>query len=292
MHRELERIHPQARIGAVCLVSIRASALAAFYRERVGLQVLARREGAVLLGAGGRTLLVLREERHAQRTHRAAGLFHLALRVPDRPALAAAVRRLTERGGAVEGFADHLVSEAVYLRDPEGNGVEIYHDRPREGWFQGGRLRMATLPLDVEGLLSELPSEGSPATGLPLQTVVGHVHLRVSDLAATEHFLTEGLGFQLTSRFGPQAGFVSAGGYHHHIGFNTWGGPFTPPPAGPAAGLGYYPIQLPDARELEKAEARLRRHGFAGRAEGAALTALDPSGIRVLLETGQGEPPQ
>jgi catechol 2,3-dioxygenase len=298
---EQERIHPETAIGRACLVTGQADVLSAFYRQRIGLRELGSRDG-LLMGAGERALLVLQQNPEARRAQGEAGLFHLALRLPDRPALAAALRRLLDTGTALEGFADHLVSEAVYLRDPEGNGIELYCDRPREAWFAGGALRMDTLPLDVEGLLAELPSGGGSAAALPPQTVMGHVHLRVSDLGATERFYTEALGFQLMLRFGSQAGFVSAGGYHHHVGFNTWGGPFAPRSEGPGfeeasgapaagqpdarqpAGLGYFSIRVPDERELERTAGRLRGRGAGVEAEAGRISVRDPSGIRVLVE--------
>jgi catechol 2,3-dioxygenase len=282
-----QEINPQTVIGRVCLVTGQADALCTFYRQRIGLQELGRRDGALWLGAGERTLLVLQQDPQARKAPGQAGLFHLALRLPDRAALAAALRRLLDTGTALEGFADHLVSEAVYLRDPEGNGIELYCDRPREAWFEGGALRMDTLALDVEGLLAELPSDLRSAAALPAQTVMGHVHLRVSDLEATERFYTKALGFRLMLHFGSRAGFVSAGGYHHHVGYNTWGGPFAPrlkDPAGEPAGLGYFSIEVPDARELQRTERRLLGWGARVEVEGRRLWVHDPSGIRVLVE--------
>jgi catechol 2,3-dioxygenase len=284
--RRQQGIHPRTRIGRVCLESIRVAELAAFYTRSLGLEELQRGEGSILLGAGHGVLLSLQEVPELRVQPRSAGLFHVALRVPDRLALARVVRRLLDTGASLEGSADHLVSEAVYLHDPEGNGIEVYRDRPRDSWFEEGRLRMGTLPLDVEELLAELRRAGVAApTAAPLQTVVGHVHLRVSDLAGTERFYTQALGFDLTMRMGSRAGFVSAGGYHHHIGFNTWGGPFTPRSERAAGGLGYYTVLLPGPRELESTASRLERHGVILERQAGAFALRDPSGIRVLLET-------
>lgn len=280
-----EGIDPQAAIGRVCLIARRADALADFYHRRLGLRELRRTGGTVWLGVAGRALLVLRENAEARQAPREAGLYHLALRLPDRSTLAAVVRQLLEAGVAMDGFADHVVSEAAYLRDPEGNGVELYSDRPREAWFRGEELLMNTLPLDVSGLMAAAPAaEPRAAFELPPQTIVGHVHLRVTDLQATERFYTQGLGFQVMMRFGSQAGFVSAGGYHHHLGYNTWGGPFAPRAEESAGGLGYFTIRLPDDEEIERAAVRLEQTGLIAQCDGRALAVRDPSGILVVLE--------
>jgi catechol 2,3-dioxygenase len=277
------RIHPESRIGRVYLESKDVEALAAFYKDRIGMVELGSRNGEILLGAGGTVLLEIGEVPEIRVQPRSAGLFHFALRLPDRPSLAGAVRRLMENGRAVEGFADHLVSEAVYLRDPEGNGVEIYRDRPRDLWFRQGRLHMDTLPLDVEDLLSA-DSSAAGAASLPPRTEVGHVHLRVSDLRSTERFYTQVLGFDLTMHLGSQAGFVSAGGYHHHVGFNVWGGPFLPRSGQTLGGLRFYTILLPDEPELERTADLLKHRNVKISREGETCGFHDPSGIQVVLE--------
>jgi catechol 2,3-dioxygenase len=281
------RIHPDAGIGRVCLTARNLEALAAFYRERLGLAELERRDGGVRLGVGETALLEIEGEPAAASATRTAGLFHVAFRVPDRSVLARTVRHLIDSGSPPEGFADHLVSEAAYLQDPEGNGIEVYCDRPRATWFREGSLRMATLPLNVPELLSGLPAPGGGVFRLPRETVVGHIHLRVSDLAATESFYTGVLGFQLMMHFGSEAGFVSAGGYHHHVGYNTWGGPFGLRPADILAGLRYFTIRLPDQGELKRMRQALRRSAAAAAdQQGDRLAVRDPSGIQVILEAG------
>jgi catechol 2,3-dioxygenase len=275
---------PGARIGSVRLESGRIEELSEFYRRRIGLKQIGRRPGLIELGVENEILLTLEEVPEISRQPRSAGLFHFAIRLPERRTLASVVRKLLDEGTAIGGFADHLVSEALYLGDPDGNGVEIYHDRPRKEWFEQGRLRMDTLPLDLEDLLSEIssPYPGMPDS-LPPGTVVGHVHLRVSDLAATERFYTHTLGYELTMRFGSQAGFVSAGGYHHHVGYNTWGGPFEPRSRRASGGLKHFTILLPDEPELERTVGRLRVHDVEVNREGQAYAFRDPSGIQVLL---------
>ena len=278
-------MHPDTHIGGICLMTRHPEALAAFYRDRVGLHPLAA-EGRVLrLGAGGRELVRLEAEPEAVPRGRTAGLYHLALRVPDRPSLAAVLRHLLATRTHLEGVADHRVSEAVYLADPDDNGIEIYRDRPRAEWFfEDGTLRMGTDPLDVEGLLAEAPAAGAAPSGLPPGTDLGHVHLRVRDLRRSEEFYTRVLGFRMMLRFGPSAAFVSAGGYHHHVGFNTWSGPLEPAPERPAVGMRWFSIRLPDRASLEEAAGRLTGFGVAVLREGERVWARDPSNIRLLLE--------
>ncbi len=284
-------MHPDTRIGRICLVTRRPQVLADFYRERLGLSLLAEEGRAVRLGTGERELVRLEAEPEALPRGRTAGLYHLALRVPDRPALAAALQRLLATRTPLEGAADHQVSEAVYLSDPDGNGIEIYRDRPRESWFfEDGTLRMGTDPLDVDGLLREAPGD---APMVPAGTELGHVHLRVRDLRRSEEFYTRALGFQLMLRFGPSAGFVSAGGYHHHVGFNTWSGPLEPAPERPAVGMRWFSIRLPGreatGREaLEETVSRLAGYGVAVQRDGERAWVHDPSNIRILLENGGG----
>src|SRR4051812_31941684 len=172
------------------------------------------------------------------------GLFHLAILVPTRVELARAARRVMRFGWSLTGASDHLVSEALYLNDPEGNGIEIYRDRPREEWRydERGEMQMATIPLDLDGVMGELAPDANGDAGMPAGTRTGHVHLQVSELPAAEEFYEHGLGFDVTVRSYPGALFVSAGGYHHHIGMNTWtsqGG--SPPPPG-SRGLDWFQV--------------------------------------------------
>jgi len=211
-------------LGAVSLTVSDLDAVASFYERAVGLGAVERSEGRMRLGVeAGRPLVELVEEPDAPPPPRwSSGLFHLALLVPSRAELARAVRRVTGAGGRFTGASDHLVSEALYLNDPEGNGIEIYRDRPREEWeHTGGEVRMSTLALDLDAVMAELPAGDGP-DGMPPGTVMGHVHLSVADLAETESFYADVLGFDVTVRSYPGALFLSAGGYHHHVGANTW----------------------------------------------------------------------
>lgn len=191
-----------------------------FYERALGLEPLGGDGGMALLGAGGRAFLELREDRRARRSSpREAGLFHTAFLLPDRKALARWLLHAAEAKVPLQGASDHLVSEALYLADPEGNGIEIYVDKPREVWpREGGEIRMATERLDLNALARD--ADG-PWTGAPDGTVVGHVHLQVGDVAEAEAFYNGRLGFPITTHY-PGAAFFGAGGYHHHLAANVW----------------------------------------------------------------------
>jgi catechol 2,3-dioxygenase len=255
-----------------------------FYRRALGLRELSPGDGAVRLGVpSGRPLVELVGRPHAPaRPRRTTGLFHLAVLVPDRAELARSLRRVLDAGASVTGASDHLVSEALYLDDPEGNGIEIYRDRPREEWrYQAGELRMDTLPLDVEGVVGEMPS--SPDEGQPAGTTMGHVHLQVRDIPEAEGFYAGVIGFEPTVRSYPGALFVSAGGYHHHVGLNTWGTAGAPAPPDGARGLCRFEVVVPSAEEVGRIEARARAAGRDGERKDGGLLLRDPSGNRVLV---------
>ena len=284
-------IHPGTELGRVHLRVRDLQRAARFYTQGLGLSVLAEGPGRLRLGSEGRALLELGEASGASRPGRTAGLYHLALLLPSRLQLARALDRLQRAHVPVSGFADHLVSEAIYLSDPEGNGIELYRDRPRERWVEkDGGLLMGTYALDPEGLLEELeraedrqedPQTAGPGEGARL----GHVHLQVSDLAASDRFYVQVLGFQLRMHSGRSAAFVSAGGYHHHIGYNTWAGQLARASADGTPGLGWFSIQLPDAQALGEVRARVEQAAVPFRENGRVLRLQDPSGIEIELET-------
>lgn len=209
-------------VAAVGLKARDAEALARFYRDVVGLDELERRNGTIKLGAGERPLLTIESDPTARPDDpREAGLFHTAFLLPSRAALARWVRKAIGDRTEIDGASDHLVSEAIYLNDPEGNGIEIYADRPRERWpWQGGQVAMKTLRLDFDDLLAEAGKEDW--SGAPEGTVVGHVHLRVGDPAAAEKWWNEAINLDTMARYGPSAVFLASGGYHHHVGANAW----------------------------------------------------------------------
>jgi catechol 2,3-dioxygenase len=231
-----------------------------------------------VLGAGGRPLLELVQRRDGRRDPAEAGLFHVALLLPDRRALGRALRLLAECRVPLTGAADHVVSEAVYLDDPDGHGIELYRDRPREAWYEGGRFVIDNRPLDLEGILAEADR---PA-GLDPGTVVGHVHLETHDLAATRAFYVGRLGLEAMADW-PRAVFMSKGGYHHHLAANSWNHRSRPAADRPdRIGLLHYTMRLGSGEALERAAAALPD----AERDGEALVLTDPSGLRLLLVAG------
>jgi catechol 2,3-dioxygenase len=244
----------------------------AYWGDTVGLRVLAQANGTASLGADTE-LVRLVEEPGAKPARGYAGLYHVALLLPDRPALARWLAHAARERIPVEGLSDHAVSEAIYLRDPDQHGIEIYADRPREQWEGHVMELMTTAPLDVDSLLGELDDPATlQFTGLPDGTRVGHTHLCVADVEATVRFYREVLGFGLMAQLGPMAAFLSAGGYHHHIGANTWESRGAPPAPAGTARLLRATIVLPDEDELAR---------VAERAGGTEIS--DPSGNPLFL---------
>src|SRR3954452_5389582 len=260
-----------------------------FYERAIGLRPIDSADGVTRLGSDGTPVVELAPSASAPlRPPRTTGLFHLAILVPDRAALAAALARAVRAGGRLSGASDHLVSEALYLDDPEGNGIEIYRDRPRADWrYEDGGIQMSTLPLDVDRLLAELP-EGDPGTGgMPSGTRIGHVHLIVADLDDAERFYSQLLGLDITVRPYPGALFLSTGGYHHHIGVNTWLGPGAPAPPEGSRGLEWFELLVEEPR-LGQVEERLHRAGLSVEGSDAGLLTRDPSGNGVLIRSETG----
>jgi len=276
-----------ARLGAIRLRVADIDLERRFYEAAIGLRALAVDDGITVLGADRGTPLVelVADPDAAPRPPRSTGLFHLALLTPARADLAQALRRVVGAGSRLSGASDHLVSEALYLSDPEGNGIELYCDRPREQWPTAhGELQMGTLPLDVDGLLAE-PEAAPGDPGMLAGTRLGHVHLHVADLDDAEAFWADAMGFDVVVRGYPGALFLSAGGYHHHVGLNTWAGVGIPPPPPGTRGLVHFELVLPDEAAVDAAAVRLGRAGapVERRAEGAL--AVDPSGNSVLVRT-------
>ena len=227
------------RIGPVTLTVKDLPRSLAFYTERLGFRVHANDGGTARLGAGSGDLLVLVEDSEALPAPGSTGLFHFAVLFPSRPDLALALAHLVETRTRLQGASDHLVSEALYLADPEGNGIELYRDRSRDEWvWEHGQIKMTTEPLDVDALYEEGKAGRASWNGLPAATlIIGHIHLRVAHIEPAEKFYCGELGFTLDCRYGRMASFVSREGYHHHIAFNTWGGVGAPPPPPRSTGL-------------------------------------------------------
>ncbi|MBB6099187.1 catechol 2,3-dioxygenase [Deinobacterium chartae] len=248
-----------------------------FYQQVLGLQVIERRDGQAQLGVPGRMLLILTELPGAlPAPARSSGLYHFALLLPSRADLARFVRHLASTGVRV-GLSDHWVSEAFYLNDPDGHGIEVYRDRPRSEWrYANGQPLMGSDPIDVPGLLREAGTEAFWA-GLPAGTVMGHVHLRVSDLRPTRDFYHGVLGLDIVTEAMPGALFVATGGYHHHFGLNVWhsqGG--RPAPQG-SARLERVWVNL-SAADLEALCAHLSGVRWPYTLEDGVLELRDPAG--------------
>ena len=279
------RIAPGIRMGPVHLIVRDMKRSLGFYRDLLGLKAESSPEGVVTLSAGEEPLVVLTERRDAPaHPARATGLYHFAILVPSRQDLARALKGLARAGYPVQGASDHGVSEALYLADPEGNGIEIYRDRDRAEWpMEGDTLAMVTDPLDVRGLLSLAPDGDGAWGGLPAGTRVGHVHLHVSQIPAAEAFYHGALGFDLMQEYGPSAAFLSGGGYHHHVGVNTWAGVGAPLPPPGAIGLEALTVIYPTPDDLARAAARLKEAGAAAEGRADGLFVRDPSRNGILL---------
>ena len=269
-----EALDAPVHIGAVSLRVRDLPGLTAFYRDAIGLSVIAQDGDHAVLGAGGKPLVKL--EAGAQHPSSAAGLFHMAILLPSRRDLGNWLRHAAGTRTGLEGASDHLVSEALYLSDPEGNGIEIYRDRSRPEWprLDGGRIAMATERLDLEALLRD--AEPQAYTGMPDGTVMGHIHLRVGDVQQAESFYRDALGFEVMVHY-PGASFMATGGYHHHIAANTWHSRGAGPRRDNEAGLASFELVARD----EEAHAALSRHMAA--AGGDAGSVADPWGNRITL---------
>lgn len=265
----------KTRIGRTALRVSNLGEMTDFYREIVGLHLLERAEGTSVLGAAGTPLLVLEHDEEALDRHRTgAGLYHNAFRVPSRGALGDALARVREYW-QLGGASDHGVSEALYLTDPEGNGIEIYRDFPREEWpvTDDGRLQLPTRPLDLDPIAGAATGESD----LPAGTDVGHVHLEVTSLDAFRELYVETLGFEVQTEV-RSAAFVSAGGYHHHVAANTWHRR-TNPVRG--RGLAWFELLVPDAAALEAVRRRVVDSRFTVEEAADGIVVTDGDGIEV-----------
>lgn len=297
-------IHPETQMGPVTLRVADLKRSADFYEDVLGFRRVEEQEGTLVLGSEDGTPLLTLLERPGARPmpRRASGLYHFAILLPTRADLGRMLRRLAEAGIEI-GSADHLVSEALYISDPDGNGIEIYRDRPRASWqWDGNTVRMATDPIDVQGLLAEAAREPKPGAGLPAGTSapdsrtaaqeaggflpagtrMGHVHLQVSDIAQALGFYRDLLGFELTAQF-QGAAFISAGKYHHHMGLNTWQSRGAGPAPAGSAGLEALVIEVPDRAEQERLAQRLAEAGLAVTKQEGRVSARDPWNHEVVL---------
>jgi catechol 2,3-dioxygenase len=274
-----EKLAADTAMGAVTLLVGDLDGMTRYYRDVVTLEVLGAEGDTVTLGRAGKPLVVLRHEpalRHA--APGSAGLFHTAIVFESQAALAAALSSVARQApGTFTGSADHLVSQAFYFTDPEGNGIELYWDRARTEWsWTHGQVEMATLFLDPNAFLREhLTEEGATGAATAGAASVGHVHLSVGDVATARAFYVDALGFDTTATLGSQALFVSAGGYHHHMAMNVWSSRGAGPRM-PALGLGRVDLALPSPDALGALSERLAHHGVAVRDDGRTVSFDDP----------------
>lgn len=282
------RLPAAAHVGTVDLQVADLERSLSYYQQVLGLRILSHGGGHAHLGAAGSAIPLLRlHEKHG--AHRVPpqgrlGLYHFAILLPDRTALGRFVAHLAEVG-ARAGAADHLVSEALYLHDPDGLGIEVYADRPRDTWQAAdGELRMATLPLDVAGLVSSV--KGERWSGMPAGTRMGHIHLHVGDLMRASGFYHDALGLDTMVWSYTGALFMAAGGYHHHLGLNTWAGPDAIAARDDEARLLSWQLVLPDTASIAEARRSLEKHDFEVREADGGWFSADPWGttLHVVAE--------
>ncbi|MCP8615360.1 VOC family protein [Salirhabdus salicampi] len=254
-----------------------------FYEKVIGFKVLDKTERKASLTVDGKTALLTIEQPKnvTPKQGRTTGLYHFALLLPNRSDLANVVQYFAQIGIQF-GSSDHLVSEAIYLSDPDGNGIEMYVDRNPSVWnWQNGEVEMAVDPLNFQALLSERTQQ--QWVGLPQETVMGHIHLHVAELRKTEEFYTKGLGFEVVCRFGSQALFIADSKYHHHLGLNTWAGVGAPPTPPNSAGLESFTLKLPSEEKRREIILQLKDLGASVEGEKDSYITVDPSGNRINL---------
>jgi catechol 2,3-dioxygenase len=285
LKEDIRPLHPATEVGAVTLKVANLGRALDFYTGTIGLQILSHEGSSARLGAGKRLILTLTEMAGAPVPPAfATGLYHAAILLPDRHSLAVKIAQIAATQYPL-GYADHLVSEAFYLSDPDENGLELYRDRPRQEWtWEGGRVKMASDAIDFDSFFAEIKGEDITSVGptVPDGTKLGHMHLRVADIDNAEAFYHGILGFDVIARL-PGALFVSAGGYHHHIGMNTWESRGGRPAAQFSTGLAEFSIVLPNAAELERLSDQVEASGAAVQRSPASASFLDPSQNRIRL---------
>lgn len=275
--------HPVTYVGEVGLKVMDINKMKKFYEEIIGFEVISEGQSSVELGAGGKTLLKLEAtEGITPKQSRYAGLYHYAILLPTREDLGRVLVHLHQNGIQL-GSSDHLVSEAVYLSDPEGNGIEIYRDREPEQWnWSNDEVSMAVDPIDAKGLIEAAQKSGEPWSGLPAAAVMGHIHLHVSNLNEARNFYVDGLGFDVVASMGDQALFLANQKYHHHIGVNVWNGKDIPALPENKAGLHYYTLMLESEKRTKLAN-NLRSAGIEIAELNDYWEVKDPSGNSIRL---------
>ncbi|PKG25110.1 VOC family protein [Niallia nealsonii] len=255
-----------------------------FYENIIGFKLLDKTDKNAVLTVDGITPLVYLEqlEKAEPKNTRTTGLYHFAILVPSREDLGIILQHLLKSGYPLQGASDHTVSEAIYLADPDGNGIEIYRDLPAENWeWQNDFVSMATLAMDAEGVLEAGNNE--EWNGLPKGSIIGHIHLHVADLEKTVAFYVEGLGFDIVQKYGTQAYFISTGRYHHHIGLNIWNGRGIPAPKAENIGLKYFDLKIPTEEKRNEIAERLEKLGEVIEKKENVFYVSDPSGNKIRL---------
>ena len=284
-------IDPRTAIGLLSLTVADLSRSVEYYRDRIGFEVLQQDAGEATLGVVGRPLLLLTERDGAREWPRGGrsytGLYHFAILVPTRADLGRWLRHWLSLGLPLPGQGDHLVSEALYLEDPDGNGIEIYRDRPRDQWtWSGGQIRMAVDPVDISGVLAEGDAVGESWSGLVAGTRIGHMHLQVGAIDRARAFYHDVLGFEIVAEM-PSALFVSAGGYHHHLGLNTWHSLNAGSAPEDFAGLRFFTLELADEAARQAVLDRVTRSGAAPLTVGNTVAVRDPWNNVLILGIGE-----
>ena len=281
------KLHNGTSLGYVNLTVSDLNRSMEFYQRVIGFQVDEISEEQASLGVAGRRMLVLSELPGAVKVPYRSGLYHFAILTPSRRALGGSLRNLIDTGTEIQGGADHLVSEALYLADPDGNGIEIYRDRPKNEWqYENGKLLMSTDPLDYQGILASTNGTNSTWLGLEKGTRLGHIHLHVAHLDQAADFYEQVLGFDFVMEYMDSAAFLSTGGYHHHVGINTWNGVGAAANPPDAVGLRYFTINLANQSELQLIVARLQAAGYAYEQKETGLFLRDPSGNGIMVGYG------
>ncbi|NLE96813.1 MAG: VOC family protein [Propionibacterium sp.] len=256
-----------------------------YYTRGIGLKPLSDEPGAVTLGLADTPVVRLTESKDLRPAPRgSAGLFHTAVVYEERSSLAGAIERMaTHFPETYTGAGDHLVSQAFYFTDPEGNGVELYHDRPRDEWtWIDNQVQMDTLYVDPNQYMQTHLNDSSHGD---VKGELGHVHLQVGDIASAQKFYVDALGFDQTFLMGGQALFVSDGGYHHHMAMNVWNSRGAAPRSS-TLGMGVVDILVPTAQEIDDAAARLKAAGHTPNFDGRTLSAMDPWNNEIRLTVG------
>lgn len=272
-----------AHVGHSHLVVKDLAAVSGFYQSMLGLKVIEKTASGEVLGVAGLPLLTLTTDSNAQTAPRnAAGLFHTAFLMPDRTELARWLRHAAHNNVVLEGASDHLVSEAIYLSDPEGNGIEIYADRPHDVWkfHQDGQVEMATNRLDLQALYESAPDDRW--NGMADGTAIGHIHLQVGNIPEADAFYRDVLGLKIMARY-PGASFFATGGYHHHVAANIWNSRGAGTRSETMTGLADYSLHFNDKTALDTAKTALDKLEIKTEARDGGVFLRDPWGIGLTL---------